>query len=168
MNPSALEGFPAPEGLKLPPARALMSLLSRAESIGAPWSRFARALMSDGRLDPQLRELVVLRVAFRRKCAYVLAGHLQIAAHCGLSRERIDAATGAASIEQAGGTGAAVIRAADELVDYGRMAPATRAQLEEFLGHEELIEIAMLAGQYVMVGMLCQTFDLIPEPAGGS
>lgn len=168
MSPSGLEGFPTPQGLNLAPARALMSLLSRAESIGGPWSRFAKALMSDGLIDPQLRELVVLRVASRRRCPYVVAGHLQIAAHCGLSRERIAAATGAAPIEQGDEAGAAVITAADELVDHGRISPDTRARLEKFLEPAELIELAMLAGQYVMVGMLCETFELIPEPAGGN
>ena len=168
MSSAVLEGFPTPDGLDLPPAQALMSLLSRVKPIGAPWSQFAKALMSEGRLDPRLRELVVLRVASRRRCPYVLAGHLQIAAHCGLGPERVAAATGAAPAEQAGAAGYAVIRAADELMDSGRISAKTRAGLEEFVSNEALIELVMLAGQYVMVGMLCETFDLAPEPAGGT
>jgi 4-carboxymuconolactone decarboxylase len=166
VTPAVMEGFPTPEGLDLPPAQALLTLLSRAAPIGRPWSQFARALMSEGRLDPRLRELVVLRVASKRRCPYVLAGHLKIAAHCGLSRERVAAATGAAPTEQADADDAAVIRAADELMDSGRITAESRACLEGFLEEQALIELVMLAGQYVMVGMLCQTFDLAPEPAG--
>jgi AhpD family alkylhydroperoxidase len=143
-----------------------MSLLSRAEPIAGPWSHFAKALISEGRLDPCLRELVVLRVASRQRCPYVLAAHLQIAAHCGLSPARVAAATGGAPVEQQCSADLAVMRAADELVDRGGISAATKETLTEFLENEELIELVMLVGQYVLVGMLCRTFNLVPEPAG--
>ncbi len=168
MSPRVLEAFPTPKGLELPPARMLMSLLSRAKPISAPWSRFAKALMSEGRLDPCQRELVVLRVAFRRRCPYVMTGHLQIAAHCGLSAERIALATGRAPLEKAGSVDMALIRATDELLDQGSISAAWKDRLEGFLDEASIIELVMLSGQYALVGMLCETFQLVPEPAGAT
>lgn len=164
MTSETLEEFPTPRGLQLPPAHALMSLLSRVQSIAAPWSRFAKALMTDGYLDPDLRELVVLRVAARRGCRYIESAHLLVAEHAGLDSVRIAHAAGTPDLQAPSRLDAALLQATDELLDQGRISPGTRESLGAFIDERALVELPILVGQYALVGMLCETFGLAPEP----
>ncbi len=141
-----------------------MSLLGQVEPIGVPWSRFAKALMTKGRLPPPWRELVILRVASRRACSYALAGHRLVGRYTGLSEARIAAAMGnerRSGLEKGDDL---LLAATDELLDSGRVSATTRKALYEFLDDPAIVELAMLVGQYVLVGMICQTFELTPEP----
>lgn len=165
MTMPGLEEFPAPPDLDLPKADRLMSLLRKVESIGVPWSQFATALMTEGRLPPSRRELVILRVASRRGCPYALAAHRLIGRHCGLSEARIVRALDNDRQEFSDPVDAGLMVATDELIDLGRLSDATKEALQEFLDEAALIELTMLVGQYVLVAMLCETFQLRPEPA---
>lgn len=162
MSGAGFEEFPGTPGLDLPPARHLVALLGRVEPVSAPWSQFARALVTRGRLPAPERELVILRVAYRRSCNYVLAGHRRIAAHCGLSADRLAQAAGERDPEPAT-LDAALIRATDELLDGGRISAGQRRELARFLSEDDTIELTMLVGQYALISMLCETFELPPE-----
>lgn len=162
MSRAGFQEFPDAPGLDLPPARHLVDLLSRVEPISAPWSQFARALVTRGRLPAPEREMVILRVASRRSCDYILAGHRRIAAHCGLSADRLAQAAGNREPEPAT-LDAALISATDELLDGGRIPAGRRRELAHFLSEEDTIELTMLVGQYALISMLCETFELPPE-----
>ncbi|MDQ4142810.1 MAG: carboxymuconolactone decarboxylase family protein [Actinomycetota bacterium] len=142
-----------------------MSLLNQVDEVAGPWSAFAKALVTKGRLPASWRELVILRVTSRRHCAYALEGHRLIARHCGLSDERIDVALGSDGGELVGGVDGVLICATDELLGAGRVSEPTKNALLEFLDEAAIIELAMLVGQYVLVGMVCETFELRPENA---
>ena len=161
--PATLAGFPAPVDLELAPPQALLNLLATVGPISTPWSGFARALMTEGRLPPVWRELAILRVGARKGCDYVLSGHLPMARYAGVSEDRVASALGQLFPEP---SDLALLGAVDELLEVGRVSRETRQLLKGILSDEELIELAMLTGQYVLVSMLCETFDLRPEPAG--
>lgn len=163
MTNSEFEGFPGQPGLDLPPAQHLSALLGRVDAVSTPWSQFARALITRGRLPAPERELVILRVAFRRGCSYILGGHLRIGAHCGLSPGRMAFATGALGGGAPTDRDSALIRATDALLDGGRIPVGRRNQLAELFGEEEVIELTLLVGQYALISMLCETFELPPE-----
>jgi len=162
---SALDEYPVPPGVELPKPQALMSLLSQVELIGLPWTDFARALVTKGKLPSSWRELVILRVAWRRRCPYALQAHRIVGRHYGLSEERI-----ALAMEEDGHLvmspiDRVLILATDELLEEGRIAASTKVALQGFLDDGAIIELTMLAGQYVLLGMVCETFQLVPEPA---
>jgi 4-carboxymuconolactone decarboxylase len=157
---ATLAEFPTPADLDLAPPEALLTLLAKVGPISTPWSSFARSLMTEGRLQPEWRELAILRVGARKGCHYVLSGHLPMARHAGLSEERVASALGELFPEP---RDIALLGAVDELLEQGRVTRETRQLLKGILSDEELIELAMLAGQYVLVSMLCETFDLRPE-----
>ena len=160
MRAGSLAGFPAPDGVDLPQPANLLALLARVEAVSQPWSRFAHALMADGILSPQWRELVVLRVGWRQHCDYVLSGHLPVARHAGLSEDQIAAALGQPGTET---SDLPLLASVDELLSLGRISEATLGQLKELLSDEEIIELTVLAGQYVLVSMVCKTFALRSE-----
>jgi AhpD family alkylhydroperoxidase len=161
---SALDEYPAPPGLELPKPEALMSLLSQVELIGLPWTDFAKALVTKGKLPSSWRELVILRVAWRRRCPYVLQAHRVVGRHYGLSEERIALATEEGGDRMMSRVDRVLILATDELLEKGRIAASTKLALQKFLDDGAIIELTMLAGQYVLLGMVCETFQLVPEP----
>ncbi len=162
-----IEQFPTPPGMRLAEAERLMSLLKKAEAIGAPWSSFARSLLTKGRLRPAWRELVILRVAWRRTCPYAFEGHRVIASSCGLTEGHMTMATRPDAAKALTGVERLLILAADELIDVGRITATTKTDLKRYLDDSSIIELAMLVGQYVLVGMICETFELIPEQQPG-
>jgi 4-carboxymuconolactone decarboxylase len=158
-----MERFPTPPGLDLPQPRALMSLLSAIGPIAAPWSKFARALMNEGVMAPALREVAILRVAWRGRCAYEWDAHLVLARHCGVDNAAL-------ALVKCDGTGPEaqpverlLVSAVDELLDEGMIPVATRLALEGALGHAAIVELTMLVGQYTLLNMVCKTFGLSSE-----
>ena len=152
--------FPVPPGIELPAPKALLTLLAKVQSISHPWSRFANSLMTEGSLCAEWRELAILRVGWRQRCPYVLSGHLPLARHIAISEDRVAAALGGTE----GSSRHDLFSAVDQLVTQGRITRETRHRLEAVLNPEQLIELTVLAGQYVLVCMLCETFNLTPEP----
>lgn len=161
MTVGTLEAFPVPPGLDLPNPDALLELLAKVAPISEPWSRFALALMTECRLSPECRELVILRIGWRQQCSYVLSGHLPVARHAGLSEAQISGAFGGVA---AASKDSALLRAVDELLANGRVTKEGKKLLENVLSEEEIIELTMLTGQYVLLSMVCATFELRPEP----
>jgi 4-carboxymuconolactone decarboxylase len=161
----ALDEYPMPPGLELPKPEALMSLLSQVEPIGLPWTDFAKALVTKGRLPSSWRELVILRVSWRRRCPYALQAHRVIGRHYGLSEERIALATEEGGYRVMSRVDRVLILATDELLDEGRIATSTKMVLQRFLDERAIIELTMLVGEYVLLGMVCETFQLVPEPS---
>jgi 4-carboxymuconolactone decarboxylase len=158
-----VQGFPTPTGLDLPQPRALMSLLSSIRPISVPWSRFAKALMTEGVLSPSLRELAILRVARRQRCAYAWDAHLEVARQCGMDQAGLALLMADRTERPPESFETLVLSAVDELLDEGKIRGPTRMALEVRLGHAAIVELTMLVGQYALLSMVCRTFDLPSE-----
>lgn len=154
-----LEPFP----LEGPRPAGLLDRLAQHPTLAQPWQRFANQLLTDGALPPRWREIVVLRVAWRRRCRYVLRGHAAIALHCGVSPHELNmvgqgaAASGWRPVE------AALLAATDDLLDQGQVSATTRAVMARALDHRQLVELPMLVGQYVLITMVVGFFEIPPE-----
>jgi 4-carboxymuconolactone decarboxylase len=163
--------FPTPPGLELPQPQALIDLLARVAPLAGPLTLCAGALIRPARLAPERRELVIIRVAVRTGNSYCLSGHLQVGSHVGLDRAQIEVALEGPVDRATDELDRALLRATDELVDQGRVSSSVKAVLAEVLDEESVIELAVLVGQYVLIGMLCATFGLeceSPPPAPAS
>jgi alkylhydroperoxidase family enzyme len=113
------------------------------------------SLLRDGALPAELRELAILRVAWRLRSEYVWGGHAAMAGP--------DVATlasgGSPTPEQA-----VVVRATDELLDTGTVAAGTWDELSEVLSPGQLVELVLTVGNYRTVAALDAVFELRPEP----
>jgi 4-carboxymuconolactone decarboxylase len=126
----------------------LYTTLARNEALFRRWLSFGAALMH-GSLPPRVRELLILRIAWRCRSDYEFGQHTVIAKTVGLSAEEILRVA-----DRGGGwtaPDAAVIRAADELHDNATLTEATWSALREQLDDAQLIEFLMVAGQYHLV-----------------
>jgi alkylhydroperoxidase family enzyme len=106
------------------------------------------------------RELLVLRVAARRDAAYEWAQHVVLAADAGLSPDEIAGVDPGADAPGWVALDAALLRAADELIDDARVSKETWAALAEELDTQQLIDVVFTVGAYETVAMFFRTFDV--------
>jgi 4-carboxymuconolactone decarboxylase len=114
-------------------------------------------------LPARLRELAVLRVAYRRDCEYESAHHVEMAAEIGISPEDVAAAQrgeAADEVEQA------VLRAVDELDDKSAITDSTWATLETQLDERQLMDLIFTIGTYNTMAVAYNTFGVKPEQKG--
>jgi 4-carboxymuconolactone decarboxylase len=114
-----------------------------------------------GRLPRVDTELVILRVAHLRACAYELLHHRRLGRLHGLNEEtqnRIfawpDASDGLTPRQQA------LLSATDEFVNNRSVSDDTWQQLARHLDRRQLIEFCMLAGQYDGLAATMATIQL--------
>ncbi len=127
-----------------------------------------------GRVDAQLRELTILRIMWRCAQAFEWGNHYRLARRAGLSDEDVLAARTANPARALTGPVAVVIRAADEVVDLGRITPETMASCRELFPdpgvlHEFLFLVAgyrMFATVSASTGRVHEGFLWPPDGVG--
>jgi alkylhydroperoxidase family enzyme len=105
-----------------------------------------------GNLDPRLRELAVLRVLWRCQAAYEWGNHYRLGRNAGLSREEIVAIRTEDPERDLAGQVAIAVRAADEVVDLGRISPETLAACRTVLTDPSILQefVYLVAGYRMM------------------
>jgi AhpD family alkylhydroperoxidase len=141
-----------------------LGLLAHHLPLGQAWLAFNKVLAGQTALDVRLRELIVLRVAWRTRSAYEWAQHTRIGHDAGLSVEQLHAVpAGAAApvwtpIEQS------VLAATDQMVDGFNVDDRTWAQLSEHFSDTELVELLFVAGAYLCFAVVTNSAGLQPDP----
>ena len=113
---------------------------------------FLSQLLFKGRLSRTEKELVILRVAWRRGCAYEWAHHVDLAIGLAVADNRIDAMS-REDADVGDPRLRALIQAADELVAAGTLTDEAWSRLRDHCSPEEAMELCLLVGHYVMVAM---------------
>ena len=111
-------------------------------------------------LSQRQRELLVLRVAVARDCAYEWAQHAVIAADLGLSADELDRIAEGPDAEGWTRLDAALLRAVDELVAEARISEATWAELADELDVRQLMDVIFTVGAYETLAMLIRSVDM--------
>ena len=111
-------------------------------------------------LSRRQRELLVLRVAAVRGCDYEWAQHVVIAGDVGVAAEEIDRI--AAGPEAAGWEplDAALLRAADELIEHARLSEGTWNELAEHFDAAQLMDVIFTVGAYDTLAMFIRSVDM--------
>lgn len=116
-----------------------------------------------GGLSPETRELVILRVGAVTSAEYEIHHHVREARDAGISDSRIDSVlSGATSFGDRRVD--ALIAFVDNLltrIKGGGGADTTR--LQEFYSDNEIAEIVLLTGHYVMTALFINTLGIVPE-----
>ncbi len=144
----------------------IFTTLARADGeLFRRWLGFGGALL-DGTLPGRLRELVILRTAFRFDGRYEWAQHIALGEVEGISRDEL-AALGAPDVDLVvwSPLERAVLRAVDETADGGAVSDPTWAELASLLEESELIELLMLIAHYVMLAGVLRSLRVQLEPA---
>ncbi|HEY6787594.1 MAG TPA: carboxymuconolactone decarboxylase family protein [Trebonia sp.] len=122
------------------------------------WNRYMNSKACE--LDRQTREMVILRVAIRKRSRYEWAQHVKAARKAGISDEEIAAiAAGTAS-----GLAGLLARAVDELTDDSALRDGTYGELAARFTERQLISLVFLVGTYSLLSTVFGAFRMELDP----
>jgi alkylhydroperoxidase family enzyme len=121
----------------------------------------------NGKIDPQLRELAILRLMWRCNQSFEWANHYRLARNAGLSRSEIVAIRTTDPARDLTGDVEIVIRAVDEIVDRGHIGSEAYAAVRDVFSDAGLLqEFAYLVAGYRMFASVSATMQVTAESSG--
>ena len=141
----------------------LFLTLGRQHKLFRGWLRFGARLMPGGLLPRRESELVILRVAHLRRCAYEWEHHVRIGARAGVTSadvERIQAGPAADGWTE---RERALLAAVDQLHEKQDMDDETWNALRAHLDNPRTIEFVMLVAHYEMLATVLMTLRIQPD-----
>ncbi len=141
----------------------LFLTLGRHRRLFRGWLRFAGRLMPGGRLPRRDTELVILRVAHLRGCAYEYEHHVRIGRRAGIGPAELARIAEGPGADGWSARERALLGAVDELHATGDLADGTWAGLRPHLDEPELIELVLLAAHYEMLATAITTLRIQPD-----
>lgn len=142
-------------GRRLPPSNVL-GLLARHPDLARAFLTFNKHLLGTSTLPKRTRELVILRVAWRRRARYEWAQHLLIARRAGVTDAEI--------AEVRAGTETLLNTAVDELETDSCLSDKTYSALAEELDDRQLMDLVFTVGAYGLLAMALNTFEVELDP----
>lgn len=122
------------------------------------------ALLRKSELNPQLRELVILRVGALCGAAYEVFQHRRVATHEGVSIEKIEAVLSRTDTEPDSEIFTRLemdaLRYTDAVVRQVKAPVELFRALEDSLSHKQLVEITTLIGFYMLVSRFLENFEV--------
>jgi AhpD family alkylhydroperoxidase len=121
---------------------------------------FNRHLLWDSSLSIRTRELVILRVAWRRRCEYEWAQHVLMAREAGLRDEEIERVQIGPDAPGWSASDISLLRAVDELDADACIGDATWKSLAEQLSRQQLMDLVFTIGTYGLLAMVFNSFGI--------
>ncbi len=147
------------------PQLNISRMLAGSPSMFQPLTRVFSAYLNDGKLEPELREIAILRVGYLLNSEYEVFNHKRAARVIGMESNRIDAV-----LSSNGGVNdlfnkqeKLVIQFVDEVIQQGAATEKTFYAVEKTMSTAELIELSVVIGVYTLVSQICATFEIAPE-----
>jgi 4-carboxymuconolactone decarboxylase len=141
---------------------SIVRLLVQNPPLYRHYFQFAMHLVAASSLSPREREIVILHTCSRCKGNYDVAQHRVIAQRAGLSVADIEAAlndgAGFSTFERT------LLKGVEELVSNHRITDATYALLAERYTPQQLLDLVFTVGNYALMCMTTNTFDVQVEP----
>lgn len=141
----------------------LFLTMGRQHKLFRGWLRFAGRLMPGGTLPRRETELVILRVAQLRQCAYEFEHHVRLGKRAGVTAE--DVRRIAIGPDAAGWTPReqALLSAVDMLHGTQNLDDPTWSALHDHLDEAAVIEFLLLVGHYEMLATFLNTLRVEPD-----
>ncbi len=127
--------------------------------------KFGSYFLGEGKLDPNLRELAILRAGYLCRAPYEFSQHIAFGRRVGLSDSQIRGIA-EPNVALFDPRQMAVLAYAGELTANSRVSDATFAAVEAFLNAEEIVELTMVTSFYNMVSRTLNALQVdIDAPA---
>ncbi|MEX0750979.1 MAG: carboxymuconolactone decarboxylase family protein [Dehalococcoidia bacterium] len=147
------------------PILNIFRALSHSPEALLRFMRFGSYFLEQGKLDPKLRELAILRVGMACRAPYEFSQHIAFGRRAGLSDAQIRG-VGDAHGALFDAHEMAVLAFAGELTADARVSQATFDAVAQFLNEEEIVELTMVTGFYNMVSRTLNALEVdIDAPA---
>jgi alkylhydroperoxidase family enzyme len=120
------------------------------------------ALLSKGRLDPRLRELIIMRIGWVTGSEYEWTQHWRIAGMLGVDPDDVLAVRDWRNSDRLGVAERAVLAATDETLDTGRISADTWVRCAEALGRDDaqLVEMVIAIGNWRLFSSFLLSLDV--------
>jgi AhpD family alkylhydroperoxidase len=143
---------------QLPTVLNVFKMMAHAETTFRPLVRLGSAILAQQKLSAKLRELAILRVASLSPCRYEWVQHLSLAMLMGATRLQVDAIeTGEIHAPCFDEGEQLVLDLATELTHGVQGSEATLARLRKRFSPQEIVELILAIGYYMMVARLIET-----------
>ena len=137
-----------------------LGFLAHHPTLTKAWNTFNGHILFGSTITPRQRELLVLRVAHRRRSEYEWVQHTVLAGDAGITPDEIQRVRHGADAEGWVPLDAALVAAADELIDDARVSDATWAVLAAELDQQQLMDVVFTVGAYDLLAMAFRSFDV--------
>jgi len=147
------------------PMPGALGLLAHHVDLGAAWLTFTELLAGQqATLDVRLRELAILRVAWRTSSNYEWLQHARISRHVGVTSEELYAIPEGPRAALWNPVDRRVLEAVDQVVDDQRIDTRTFAALAEDLDAPQLLELLFVIGGYLCFATVTNSVGLEADP----
>jgi alkylhydroperoxidase family enzyme len=128
----------------------LYRVLAHSPRAARSLNTLARFIRDGSRLDPRLRELAILQVAYLTRSAWGFSHHVRIGREVGITDHEIAAITGETDgrPSELNTLAQTVLRAAREMTLEGGLSDATFAALHDRLDNEHLTDLVVTIAFY--------------------
>jgi AhpD family alkylhydroperoxidase len=141
---------------------ALFLTMGRQHKLFRGWLRFAGRLMPGGSLPRRDTELIILRVAHLRGCAYEFEHHRLLGKRAGITPDDVERIQHS-GLDAWSGRELALLTAADALIHDRDLDDVAWKALREHLDEAQAIEFLLLVGHYDMLATFLGTLRIEPD-----
>lgn len=144
---------------KLAPMNIFRMMAHSGKMLGY-YVRLGNCILGKSKIDPLLREIAILRVGYISKATYETHQHERIGRDVGMSDDLIERvkqgpeAGGFSELEQL------VMNFTDDVVHNVRATDATFNPLRKHFSDQEMQELTLTIGFYMMTSRFLETFDV--------
>jgi len=124
-------------------------MMSHSEGVMLAFSKMGTQLLLKGKLDPVLREAVILRIGQLCRSDYEWHQHVSVARAVGMDNPTLEALAGGEH-DRLDPRIQLALRFAEEIHRDNRASEATVAQAAATFSPAELVELCIVAGYYIM------------------
>lgn len=142
----------------------LYRMLPHATTIAPGFLRMGGAILRESAIDPQLREIAILRVGFLSKASYEVHQHKRVAKSVGLSDDKIAALEHDPGSPVFSDLEALIIRYTDDVVLNVKASDALFHDLLKRLDNRRMAELTLTIGFYMAVSRFLENFEVDIEP----
>jgi alkylhydroperoxidase family enzyme len=154
---------------RLPVKLNVFRMMAHAETDFRPLVSLGSAILGRQKLSAKLRELAILRVAALSSARYEWVQHVPIAQATGASAAQTAALErGDVAADVFDPLERAVLRFTTEVVRDVRASEATFAELAAHLSAQEIVELILTVGYYMMIARLLETTAVDLDPPAGT
>lgn len=144
----------------------LYRMLPHATTIAPGFLKMGGAILRESALDPQLREIAILRVGFLSGASYETHQHKRVGRNVGLSDEKIAALEHDPASAVFSPIERLIVRYTDEVVTNVKASDALFNELLAQLDNRRMAELTLTIGFYMAVSRFLENFevDIETEP----
>jgi alkylhydroperoxidase family enzyme len=129
-------------------------------ALAGPWLAYNNVLLWSPALEHRLRELMVLRIAWRTRSTYEWVQHVKLGERYDVTRDDVVAVSIGPDADRWSPLERDLLVATDELLDGHRIADDTWSRLAAQLDEKQLVEVVFVAGTYSCLAMVFNSFGL--------